>query len=236
MSKGVGKALERAITSKKESVQGEIEQKDVKFEFMNKNRQEIFQYLCLHPCGYTSMMSRATKLSLHTINWHLRRLLDAGYISKAERGKRTVFYPKELVSLQDIPIFELLNTDKAKSIYILIAENSGISQGEICNMLGLKHQAVIWYSKKLESLKLISSLEDGKYRRYYPTELLHKKKDESSMRMKLFREWLVNKFKRENLSPTILRTTEDKFVVRIQRGGTKAVLTLHTNPFVTILS
>jgi DNA-binding transcriptional ArsR family regulator len=236
MSKGVGKALERAIVSKKEKIQGEIEHKDVKFEFMNKNRQEIFQFLCLHPCCYTSMMSRATKLSLHTINWHLRRLLDAGYISKAEPGKRTVFYPKEMVSLKDIPIFKLLNTDRAKSIYILIAENNGIFQGEICNKLGLKHQAVIWYSKKLESLKLISSFEDGKYRRYYPTELLHKKKDESSMRMKLFREWLVNKFQRENLSPTILRTTEDKFVVRIKRGGTKAVLTLHTNPFVTVLS
>ena len=59
-----------------------------------------------------------------------------------------------MISTSDIPILEILNNDKAKAIYILIAENNGIYQGEICKMLSFNHQAVIWYTKKLEKLGL----------------------------------------------------------------------------------
>jgi predicted transcriptional regulator len=234
MPKGVGKALERAITTKEESTEGE--EGEAKFEFMNKNRQEIFQYLCLHPCSYSTMISRATGLSLHATNWHLRRLVESEFISKKTIGKKTVFYPADMLAMEDLPLLEILNTDKAKAIYLAVVEKNGISQGEICEMLGLKHQAVIWYAKKLESLGLISSLEDGKFRRYYPTDLLHRKKDESSKRLKIFKDKILKRFQRERLSPTILRSTEEKIVLRIARGRSKAVLTLYTNPFITVLS
>jgi predicted transcriptional regulator len=234
MPKGVGKALERAIKTKEESTEGE--EVEAKFEFMNKNRQEIFQYLCLHPCSYSTMISRATGLSLHATNWHLRRLVESEFISKKTIGKKTVFYPADMLAMEDLPLLEILNTDKAKAIYLAVVEKNGISQGEICEMLGLKHQAVIWYAKKLESLGLISSLEDGKFRRYYPTDLLHRKKDESSKRLKIFKDKILKRFQRERLSPTILRSTEEKIVLRIARGRSKAVLTLYTNPFITVLS
>lgn len=236
MSKSVGKALEAAILSKTESHDPKGKEKDGRFEFLNSNRKEIFQYLCAHPCSYTSMISKATKLSLHTVNWHLRRLLEAEYILRYNLGKKTVFYPTEMISSSDIPILEILNNDKAKAIYILIAENNGIYQGEICKMLSLNHQAVIWYTKKLEKLGLITSLEDGKFRRYYPTRLLHNKKEKSTERIKIFRKRIQHKFQKENLSPTVIRSTEEKIVIRISRGASKAVLTLPTNPFITVLS
>ncbi len=236
MSKGVGKALEKAISSRGEEIPGARGEQDLKFEFLNKSRQEIFQFLCIHPCSYTSMISQATGISSHAINWHLRRLVESDYIHKKAVGKKTVFYPAELIHTEDIPILEILNTKKAKAIFIAIVDSEGISQGEICEKIGLKHQAVIWYTKKLESLGLISSLEDGKYRRYYPTDLLGRKKDENSKRIKFFKNHLMKRFRKEKLSPTVLRTTDEKLVVRLTRGRSKAVLTLHTDPFITVLS
>ncbi len=236
MAKGVGKALEAAISPKEKKEDSVSERKAIRFEFLNTNRREIFQYLCLHPCSHSTMISKATSLSLHTANWHLRRLLEAQYISKSLRGKKTVYYPTDMVASWDIPILEILNTEKAKSIYITIAQNNGIFQGEICEVLRLNHQAVIWYTKKLESLDLISSLEDGKYRRYYPTQLLSTKKNENERRMKQFQQGILNRFQRENLHPSVIRATEERIVVRILRGSSKTVLTLSTNPFVTVLS
>ena len=235
MPRGVGKALEKAITTKEgsslEGAKGET-----KFEFMNKSRQEIFQFLCLHPCSNTTTISKATGLSLHATSWHLRRLVESDFVSKKTMGKKTVFYPVNMISTKDIPILEILNTDKAKAIYLAILEKKGISQKEICEMIGLKHQAVIWYTKKLESLGLISSLEDGKFRRYYPTELLFQKKEENSKRIKIFKDEIIKRFHKQRLSPTILRSTQEKIVVRIARGGSRAVLTLNMNPFLTVLS
>jgi len=140
-----------------------------------------------------------------------------------------------MIAAEDVPLFEILNIDKAKAIYLLIIDKNGISQKDICDILKLTHQAVIWYTKKLEGLGLINSLEDGKFRRYYPTELLIEKKDENAKRLEIFKEKLIKKFQKERLSPTILRSTKDKIVVRIARGRSKTVLTLHLNPFVTVL-
>ncbi|UCG68229.1 MAG: winged helix-turn-helix transcriptional regulator [Thermoplasmata archaeon] len=233
MQKGVGKAFEKAMMIKEEELTGE---KEGKFEFMNKNRQEIFQYLCLHPCSHAKRISQACGLSQHATNWHLRRLLEDNYISKKSIGKKMVYYPSNMIAVEDIPILEILNIERAKSIYVSILEKKGVSQKEICEKLNLNHQAVIWYAKKLESLGLISSLEDGKFRRYYPTDLLIRKKDENTKRLRIFRDKVMKRFQRERLSPTILRTTEDKIVLRIVRGKDRAVLTLHTNPFVSVLS
>lgn len=236
MQKSVGKALEKAIVPKKDSnFKGELPE-DMKFEFFNKNRQEIFQYLCTHPCSNMTMISKAIGISLHATNWHLRRLLEGGYISKKVMGKKKVFYPIDMIHIEDIPILEILNTEKTKAIYNLILEKNGLSQREICKILSLKHQAVIWYARKLETLKLINSLEDGKFRRYYPTDLLLRKKEDNTKRMKMFKEKLLKKLKKEMLSPTIIRTTKEKIVIRIVRGRSKAVLTLDLNPFITVLS
>jgi predicted transcriptional regulator len=236
MRKSVGKALEKAIITKEEGSSGKEPQKDTKSEFFNRNRQEIFQYLCSHPCSHMSSISKASGLSLHTTNWHLRRLHEGGYISKRTIGNKTVFYPTDMININDIPILEVLNNEKAKAIYNVILEKSGLSQREICEILGLKHQAVIWYTRKLETLMLITSIEDGKYRRYYPTDLLLHKKDENIKRMKIFKDNILKKFKKEMLSPTILRSTKEKTVVRIARGRSKSVITLNIDPFITVLS
>ena len=233
MQKGVGKAFEKAMSIKEEELEGI---KEGKFEFMNKNRQEIFQYLCLRPCSHAKSISQACGLSLHATSWHLRRLVEGNYISKKSIGKKMVYYPSAMIAAEDIPILEILNIERAKSIYVTILEKKGASQKEICKKLNLNHQAVIWYAKKLTRLGLISTLEDGKFRRYYPTDLLIRKKDENSKRLKIFRDKIIKRFQRERLSPTILRATEDKIVLRIVRGRSRAVLTLHTNPFVSVLS
>lgn len=235
MPKGIGKALEKAININGKKIESDSKYEQGKYELMNKNRQEILQFLCIHPCSYSTMISTSLGLSLHATNWHLRRLIESDYISKKTMGKKTVYYPSNMIAMEDIPILEILNVEKAKSIYISILDRNGITQKEICETLTLKHQAVIWYAKKLESLGLISSLEDGKYKRYYPTELLRKKKDENTKRLKNFKDDIVRRFKEERLSPSVLRSTEDKVIVRIAKGGNKTVLTLYTNPFVSVL-
>jgi predicted transcriptional regulator len=235
MAKGVGKALEKALTKKETNSSEEEKGYKGKFEFGNANRRDIFSYLCFHPCSHISLIAAALKLSIHTTSWHLRRLENDGYISRASVGKKTVFYPTNMIDPQDISIFEILNNDKAKAIYIAVLDRSGINQHEICKRLGIKHQAVIWYTRKFESLSMIRSVEDGKFRRYYPTDLLKKKMDENASRMKIYRKDLLKRFGKEMMSPEVLRAANDKLVVKISGGKDKAVLTLHTNPFITVL-
>jgi predicted transcriptional regulator len=235
MPKGVGKALEKAIATKEKKPPKKREG-ETKFEFMNASRRRIFEYLCRNPASSVSAISKVTGISIHSVNWHLRRLIESDYVHKTSRGKKTVYYPLNLIHTHDIPIFEILNIKKAKDILLIITDKNGISQSEICKILGLKHQAVIWYTKKLIKLGLITSLEDGKFRRYYPTELLREKKDDNAKRVKLFKNQIMNRIQGKLLTSTIIRSTDDKLVIRISQGKNKVVLTIHTNPYVTILS
>ncbi len=235
MAKGVGKALEKALTKKEPTSSEEQEGYKGRLEFGNRNRRDIFSYLCFHPCSHISLIAAALKLSIHTTSWHLRRLEDEGYVSRAKVGKKSVFYPTNMIDTQDINIFEILNNHKARAIYMAVLDRSGINQHEICNKLNLKHQAVIWYTRKLESLGLMRSVEDGKFRRYYPSDLLKKKMDKNASRIKIFRKDLLKRFGKEMMAPEVIRATSEKLVVKISGGKGRAVLTLHTNPFLTVL-
>jgi predicted transcriptional regulator len=235
MPKGVGKALKTALTVK-EKKPPEKRKGETKFEFMNTNRRRIFEYLCSNPASSTSAISKNTGLSIHSVKWHLRRLIESDYVHKHTHGKKAVYFPVNLIDIHDIPIFELLNTKKAKDILLLITDKNGISQSEICDVLGMNHQAVIWYTKKLEKLELIRSLEDGKFRRYYSTELLNRKREKNAKRMKLFKSQIIKKIQEDMVKPTILRSTDDKILIRLIWGRNKVVLTIHTDPFVTVLS
>jgi predicted transcriptional regulator len=234
MAKGVGKALEKALT-KKDGDAPEVKYYKGKFEFGNKNRRDIFSHLCFHPCSHTSLVAGALSLSIHTTSWHLRRLEEEGYVTKAKMGKKTVYYPSNMIDAEDIGIFVILNNEKARAIYLSILDHRGINQNDICNRLGVKHQAVIWYTRKFESLGLIHSMEDGRFRRYYSTELLKQKMDGNISRLKIFRRDLLNRFEKGMMSPEVLRTTADKIVIRVAHGKKKAVVTIHTNPFLTVL-
>jgi predicted transcriptional regulator len=231
---GLGRAFERAITTREEEEREHV-RTGGKVEFINKNRREIFEYLCLHPCTKASQISKAVGLTYHSSIWHLKKLIGTGFIKRYSVAKKNVYYPKDLIPIEDVPLLMLLNTDKARMIMLTILEKGGISQGEVCRLLSFKHQAVIWYTRKLEKHGLITSLEDGRYRRYYSTDLLQKKTDDCSNRIKNFRKNILRKLKKNGLSPTIIRSPDEKIVVRISSGKHKAVLTLHTNPYYTSL-
>ncbi len=231
----IGKAFQRALTP--EDVEGERARKSepLKPEIMNENRQQILQYLSKHPCSYLNRISKDLGLSFHTAKWHLRKIIERGYVANQRMGKRMVFYPKDMIAVEDIPIFELLNTPKAKSIYLKIIEQEGISQKEICKELGMKHQAVIWYTSKLEDTGLISSLEDGKFKRYYPTDLLSRWTDINNKRLRRYKDSILKRLEEDRLKPVVLRSTEEKLVVRISTGSKRSVLILWTDPVNTVL-
>jgi predicted transcriptional regulator len=231
----IGKAFQRALAP--EEIEGEPTRKGEPFkpEIMNENRREILQYLSKHPCSYLSKISKELGLSFHTTKWHLRKIIESGYVANQRRGKRMVFYPKDMIALEDIPLFELLNTPKAKSIYLKIMEQEGISQKNVCRELRMKHQAVIWYTSKLEDIGLISSLEDGKFKRYYPTDLLSRWTDINLKRLRSYRDSVLKRLEEDRLKPVVIRSTEEKLVVRISMGSKRDLLTLWTDPVNTVL-
>jgi len=227
----VGKALEKVITTKPS------EPKTTKpmAQLMSPIRREIFQHLCTHPCSNVSKISRAVNRSIHTVEWHLKKLIEDKYISARKDLRNTVYYPLGLLGPGDLAVLEALNIQRIRDVFIQILSNPGVTQEEISVVLEISHQSVSRITEKLKGLKLITSVDDGRFRRYYPSNLLELKREGNHKRVKGFKKAVVDKLESEGLNPTVIRSTDIELMVRLIRGKEKAFLKLSCDPFSTVL-
>ena len=202
---------------------------------MNPVRREIFRHLCEFPCDHLSGVSKSLGITPSTTNWHLKKMIERKLIEMKRIDGKTVFFPTNMIEESDVGILSLINDEKVKHIFLTIKANPGITQKEISGILRLKHQSILWYSTKLIAIGLINIIEDGKYKRYYPTNLLPELSDLYLKKLRGFREWVIKAFKFDGIDPEIIRTTNNLILIRITTGKEKTTLELPTNPFITVL-
>jgi predicted transcriptional regulator len=228
----VGKALERAIGTGEQPSSAEPRSKA---HMMNPVRRQVFEYICRFPCTTISRISKGIKRSIHTVQWHVRKLTEAGLVSESRISGLNIFYPLTLLDQQDIPLLILLNDPNAKEAFLYIVENPGCSQSDLIKGLGISHQSAGRVAQKLLKRNLITRVDDGKYRRHYPTDLLVKKREESIGNAKRFKTFVMEKLSSEGLKPEIMRSGISEMLVRIAQGREKAVLKLSCDPYLTVL-
>lgn len=228
----VGKAFERAIGAGEQPSSAEPRSKA---HMMNPVRREVFEYICRFPCTTISRISKGIGRSIHTVQWHVRKLMEAGLVSESRTSGLNVFYPLSLVDPQDIPLLILLNDPKAKEMFLYIVENPGCSQSDLIEGLGISHQSAGRVAQKLLKRNLITRVDDGKYKRHYPTDILVKKREGSVTNAKRFKTFVIEKLSSEGMKPEIMRSGASEVMLRIAQGREKSVLRLSCDPYFTVL-
>ncbi len=202
---------------------------------MNPRRQEILQYLCKYPCSRLSKIARDLDISNAATKWHLGSLAENEFITKHVVGKDTVFYPTNMIDEKDIDLFSAINHEKGLQILRIIMVNSGITQKRLKEESQLNQRTVVRHTAELERLGLVESIQDGKFMRYYATDLLSKMSDEYRKRTSRFRKHMLNILKKDGVNPKVVRSTDKAMHVKITSGETKSVLELATQPFQSVL-
>ncbi len=233
MPEGVGRALERMIEQKEPETRQE--RRDVSL-LMNPVRRKLFEYLCLHPCSHLSQVSRALRVSANTARWHLRKLTRGGLVTTSKSGARTLYYPFDFVSLGSLSIFEFLSDRRMRELYLYLVDHPGSTHSELAKSGELSNQATIRATKKLENLGLVSRIRDGVYARYFPTDILLKKKEEDLSRMKSFQKAILKRLRSEGLRPNIIRQESSHVMIEFTLGSEKGVLSISTDPYTTSLA
>lgn len=199
---------------------------------MHPQRRELFRLMCQRPCATVGELSRAAKLSANAVRWHLQRMVQADLIVRDVPG---TFHPKGFVGPADVPIFRALSEPAARGVFRSLLEAPGSTQKELCAALGVSRQSVFKRTAALLGHKLLTSIEDGKFRRYYPTGLLFTRREDNRARARAFADALVKRLQAGGLSPHVLRRTDNQLLVRIAHGRSAEVLDLPLDPFTTIL-
>jgi predicted transcriptional regulator len=201
---------------------------------MNPRRQEILQYLCRYPCSRLSKIAKELELSTAATKWHLERLVEKDFVTEEDINGNIVFYPTDMIDGNDVLIFAALNHERATPILRSIISKSGIKQKDLYEKVQLNQRTVVRHASELERAGLIESIQDGKFKRYYPTELIKRKEGDYKKRAAKFRRHLLKILKKDGVSPKVVRSTDRALHVKITAGEKKSVLELNTRPFASI--
>lgn len=225
LARGVGRALQAALAQEGPGEDLEIEGPSL----ANARRRLVFRYLCLRPCARTGDIAQALDLSHATIRWHERNLLENGYLEL----ESVHFFPRGLIDPRDASLFALLATPGRREVLLACHEEPGISLLELAAHVKLSRQSASKIATELSESGLLTLVEDGRFRRLYPTESLRRKREENRARVDSFSEHLMRRLEEDRLSPELLRRDESSILLRFGVGPKRVVLDLLMDPYLT---
>jgi len=103
------KALKKTIIRPDRTIglEQETEKEHVSI-LMNKKRQEILQFIFKYPCIHLHGIAQNFGYSINATRWHLRKLMDIGYVNDYNFSNRKIYYPNNSLCELDIKILGLL--------------------------------------------------------------------------------------------------------------------------------
>jgi len=220
---------EQKVTKVDERITGET-------ILLNPQRQLILQYLSKFPCNHMNGIVRDLGLSYPTVKWHIDLLIKQEFVSYKKIGNKNVYFPYNMISDKDIELFTFLNRDKARTLYLLLINEPGLTQKDICKVSNMSNRTVISYLMELTDFGFIKVRKDGIYRKYYPTNLINELMESYRGRMNNFRKDIKRKLIKDGLNPVIVRAQDN--LLQIQIGDLKdtSIIKIYANPVVTLLN
>lgn len=225
MARGLGRALQRAVSLEGFDVDLEAKGRTL----ANARRRQVFRYLCLRPCARIGDIGRQLRMSQATVRWHVWDLLENRYLD----ADRTRMFPAGLIDSEDVALFAALAAPGRAAVLAAAFEGPGISFQELVGRVGLTRQSISKIASELSEFGLVELVEDGRFRRVYPTEVLARKRETNRDRADAFGEALIRRLAAEGFSPELLRRDEATLLVRFGTGAQRVLLELQLDPYWT---
>jgi len=236
MGKHIGVALRRSVTRRHGGTEVAPDRKVQITLLMNPTRRKILQYLCTYPVSPLALIQRDLKMADSSSKWHLASLTKGGFIETHKVGKSRVYAPLGMIDEQYLPILSILNTESYSALYNSIRKKPGISQKEICQELEVTPQAVNRFTGVMLELDLLAMMKDGRFIRYFPTDLLRTARSRNRLKVDNFVEQITEKLALDGLNPKVIRNDRREIWFRITTSKHRNELRLNTDPFVTVLA
>ena len=168
-------------------------------------------------------------MSQATVRWHAWDLLENGYIQI--EGSRA--FPRGLIDPKDAAMFASMASTGRAEVLETAFRQPGVSFQELATQIGLTRQSASKIAVELTEFGLLSLVDDGRYRRVYPTDLLARKREANRARSSAFVDALMRRLEEEGLAPDLLRQDETTLLVRFGTGSKRVLLDVPLDPYVT---
>jgi len=225
VARGLGRALRQAVSREGADADLHAEGRSL----ANGRRRQVFRYLCLRPCARVGDVGRDLLMSQATVRWHAWDLVEKDYLQV--EGNRV--FPAGLIVPEDAALFASLASKGRAAILAAAHESPGISFQELAERVRMTRQSVSKIAAELSEFGLMNLVEDGRYRRVYPTDLLVRRREANQARADAFGESLVRRLADEGLSPELIRRDETTLILRLGARARRVLLEVPLDPYTT---
>ncbi len=197
--------------------------------FANKHRRDVFRELTRAPCQTSSAIAKTLNYDVQDVEWHLRKLIENGFVEKREHKKR-LFYPSGLVMDEDVPLFALINK---KSGWLIVN-----SLKERCRDMPFlyRHVSRSTAYRVVDELRTLGLIEEmkGSKRLICLNENFYDKIEKYDAIGIEFKKKFINRVERRGYRVEVIGTYKYELTIRIF-GIENFTLGIYISPLRTIL-
>ena len=227
INEGVGEGLEGCIQEPKWN--GSRNGKGLA-TLASTSRLSIFSFVCKSPCTSLSYLVDRTSLAPSTLRWHLRVLENIGLISTRQIAGRSVYYPNRVFGSAALFLMARLRSRNVPEIFHLVLENPGISQKELLLHLPISQQALSSLTRGLEKYGILSSVVDGRAKRYFLGKTVMEMKKENGTGSLASQKAFMNNLRSLGVDFEIIQRDDDKLTLELRLPLKTEIMTIVTNP------
>ncbi|HHH99984.1 MAG TPA: winged helix-turn-helix transcriptional regulator [Thermococcus litoralis] len=123
-------------------------------------REKILGYITKNPGITFRKLAQDLNIGIGNLQYHLRHLEKEGKVTSKRLGGKKYFFPAGFEEEYRRLMIAISNESQRK-ILLLLAEGDK-NQGEIAEKLNLTPSTIIYHTKRLETLGIITRVKDGK--------------------------------------------------------------------------
>jgi predicted transcriptional regulator len=235
VDRSMGKALRKALGV--ETIKFEVEPRPSgKSQLMNPRRLKVFVFLWKTPGSHIRQISRATKIPVESLKWHLGMLDKAKLIASRRFERRIAYYPRGLIRREDTELFAQISIPVRRQIVKTIwgspkgASIDTISKGVPLSKPALRHHLTV--------LKNVVAIETSRVKK--PVEFCPSKKFKRTVmlyksRIPKVKDWLQTALEKDCVNPRMKEGRHGSVRIRLSLGIKKKNIEFKLNPFSYIL-
>lgn len=134
------------------------------------NRASIYRLIQQEPGISTKDVAERLGLAWGTVTHHLGKLEKRRFVVSKKYGKYRRYFANGEGGTQEKDALAVLRLDRTGDVAALIRANPGVTQKAVSEALGVSSSTILWHVKRLEEVRLVTKVREGKIVRYYPAE------------------------------------------------------------------
>ncbi|MFX1280816.1 MAG: winged helix-turn-helix transcriptional regulator [Promethearchaeota archaeon] len=160
----------RSLVKKRLIVEGtKLTKNDI---LVNETRNKIYNYILKNPGSYFNKIVIDLNINKPVVVWHVKMLERFGYIKREVFENHAIFFDTSLTDKKKKVGYFTSNEKSKRIIEYLKLNDFGITKTNLSNDLGMHHNTVSKYLKKLEEFNVIIKKKTPKQTLYFLNEEL----------------------------------------------------------------